>query len=58
VVHPHDQGAALAEPIDHVVVPERPAAVERHRHQVADKLLERALVSGRRKRNVVHVMFE
>ena len=58
VVHSHDQRRALAESVDHVVVPERPVAVERHRHEIADELLERALIARRRKRDVVHVVLE
>jgi hypothetical protein len=46
VVHADDDRAARPVALDQIEVPERLGRVERGRHQVADELLERALVVG------------
>jgi hypothetical protein len=58
VVHSADHRCAVTKPVDHVRVPERPGAVERHRHQIPNQLLQGGLVTGPGKRDVVHVVLE
>ena len=58
VVHADDHRRPVAETVDHVGVPQRPGAVQRHGHQVADQLLQRGAIAGRRQRKMVHVVLE
>lgn len=55
VVDAHDHRHPGAEPVDEVPIPQRLAAIERTRDQVADQRLERALVPERRNGEVVDV---
>jgi hypothetical protein len=57
-VDAHDHRHPGAEAVDEVPVPERLAAIERTRDQVADQRLERAFVSGRGNREVVDVKLQ
>jgi hypothetical protein len=58
VVDTHDHRHPGAEAVDQIPIPQRLAAIQRTRDQVADELLERTLVAGRRKREVVDVKIE
>jgi hypothetical protein len=46
------------ESVDHIRLPQRPIAVERHHHQVCDQLLQCGAVAGRGQRPMVHVVLE
>ena len=58
VVHPHQQGAARAQALEQIHVPQWLRAVKRRRDEVTDDVLQRGAVAGRGQREAMEVQPE